>query len=303
MKKVIVSGAAGFLGKALCDKLNSRGINVIALVRTMSENALELKKSCRVIVCDSADYLSLPELIEDRDIDAFYYFAWNGSAGELRADANVQLDNIRAVCDAIKACKAMDCDTFIFASSIMEYEIMAAMETEATPSINTLYSSAKLAADYFARTLAGSLNISFIKAVISNIYGPGEKSARLINTSIRKMLNGEHCSFSEGKQLYDFIYIDDAVEAFYLLGVKGVNNRAYYIGSMEVQPLRNYLLRLRDTIDPNIEIGLGELPFNGVSLTYKEFDIFAIQKDTDFSPSVSFEEGIRRTRDYIISNT
>lgn len=52
---------------------------------------------------------------------------------------------------------------------------------------------------------------------------------------------------------------------------------------------------LRDCVDPNIQIGLGEIPFNGVSLTYKEFDINAVKNDTGFVPEVSFKEGINNT--------
>ena len=48
-----------------------------------------------------------------------------------------------------------------------------------------------------------------------------------------------------------------------------------------------------------MEIGLGELPFSGVSLTYREFDIHAVEKDTGFVPEVSFEEGIRKTAAWI----
>ena len=52
---------------------------------------------------------------------------------------------------------------------------------------------------------------------------------------------------------------------------------------------------MRDCVDPEIEIGLGELPFNGVSLTYEEFDIYAVKNDTGFTPKVSFEDGIKNT--------
>lgn len=146
----------------------------------------------------------MSKYIEDRDIDALYHLAWVGSAGALRGDSDVQIRNIQYTCDTIKACLEINCKRFIFASSIMEYEIQATMETDAMPSINTLYSSAKVAADYMARTLSGSYGIDYIRAVISNIYGPGETSPRLVNTSLRKMLNNEHCAFSAGNQLYEF---------------------------------------------------------------------------------------------------
>ena len=297
MKKAIVTGANGFVGTAVCKELADQGIEVIAIVRHPDEviSEIEKNKGIRIVYADLSNFRNLADLIPDRDIDVLYHFAWVGSAGPLRGDADVQMRNVQYTCDTVKACADMGCKRFVFASSIMEYEIEATMATDATPGINTLYCSAKVAADYMARTIAGSLGVDYIRAVISNIYGPGELSPRLVNTSIRKMLRGEHCAFSAGEQLYDFIYISDAAKTFFAIGEKGKNNRTYYIGSQEPKPLKEFLLTLRDCVDPEIEIGLGEIPFNGVSLTYKEFDINAVKDDTGFVPEVSFKEGINNT--------
>ena len=301
MKKAIVTGANGFVGTAVCRELAGRGVQVIAVVRHPEEviRGIESVPGIRIVYADLSDFRHLAEVIPDRDIDALYHFAWVGSAGPLRGDADVQMRNVQYTCDTVKACAEMGCGRFVFASSIMEYEIEATMATDATPGINTLYCSAKVAADYMARTLAGSLGVDYIRAVISNIYGPGEMSPRLVNTSIRKMLRGEHCAFSAGEQMYDFIYITDAAKTFAAIGEKGIRNRTYYIGSPEPKPLKEFLLAMRDCVDPGVEIGLGELPFSGVSLTYREFDIHAVKMDTGFVPEVSFEEGIRRTAAWI----
>ena len=56
---------------------------------------------------------------------------------------------------------------------------------------------------------------------------------------------------------------------------------------------------MRDQVDPKIGIGLGELPFNGVSLSYNEFDVEAVKKDTRFEPVVSFAEGIQKTIEWL----
>ena len=72
-------------------------------------------------------------------------------------------------------------------------------------------------------------------------------------------------------------------------------NRTYYIGSQNPKPLKEFLCEMRDVVDPNIKLGLGEIPFQGVSLTYKEFDVNAVRRDTGFVPEVTFEEGIRNT--------
>ena len=297
MKKALVTGANGFVGSAVCKELSSQGVQVIAIVKDKDEKIENIKDipRLRILYCDLSNFMNLPGLIPDRDIDVIYHFAWVGSAGLLRGNVEAQISNVKYSCDAVKVCAKLGCKRFVFASSIMEYEVCKIMETEETPNINTLYSSAKIAADYMARTIAGSLGIDYIRAVISNIYGPGELSPRLINSSLRKMLGGEHCAFSAGDQMYDFIYITDAAKTFVAIGVDGKANRTYYVGSQEPRPLKDFLLEMKNCVNPDIQIGLGELSFGGVSLTYREFDINAVKTDTGFIPEVSFSEGINDT--------
>lgn len=304
MQKVIVTGANGFIGTALCRELSNQGINVIAIIRNEQEDISKIENipNISVVYCDLSDFGKLDKYILDRDIDVMYHLAWVGSAGSLRGDSDVQMNNIKYTCDTVKACAKIGCKRFVFASSIMEYEIEALMATDRTPGINTLYSSAKVAADYMARTVAGKYEIDYIRAVISNIYGPGETSPRLINTSLRKLLNNEHCAFSAGEQIYDFIYIDDAAKTFVSIGKSGKRNKTYYIGSQNPKPLKNFLLEMKNEVDPNIQIGLGEIPFDGISLTYKEFDVDAVKNDTGFVPQVTFSEGIKNTISWIKEN-
>lgn len=304
MKKALITGANGFVGSALCKELSDRGTQVIAVVRNDKSDIGDIKKlsNLRIIYCRLEEISRLSQVVEDRDIDVMFHFAWEGTSGPLRGDDAIQLSNIRYTCDAVRACAEIRCPRFVFASSIMEYEIQAMMETDSLPNINTLYSSAKLSADYFARTIAGKFGVEYLRAVISNAYGPLEKSARFVNTTIRKLLKNEHCSFSTGEQMYDFIYITDAAKSFVAIGEKGVSNRTYYIGSQNPRPLKKFIIELRDQIDPNIELGLGELQFNGISLGYDEFDINAIKADTGFEPEVTFAEGIRKTVEWIREN-
>ena len=301
MKKAIVTGANGFVGAAVCEELTQQDFEVIAIVRHPEEDVSKLvnNQKIHIVYCDLSNFKSLSGIIKDRDIDVLYHFAWVGSAGPLRGDSDVQINNVKYTCDTVKACAAIGCKRFVFASSIMEYEINKVMETEASPGIYSLYSSAKVVANYMARTISGSLGIEYIRAVISNIYGPGEMSPRLINTSLRKMLDGEHCAFSAGNQLYDFIYILDAAKAFVSIGEKGKANKTYYIGSLNPKPLKEFLIEMRDTVDPKISIGIGELPFNGVSLSYDEFDINAVADDTGFVPQIKFTDGIRDTVNWL----
>lgn len=301
MKKALVTGANGFVGSALVKELTANGTEVIAVIRNENSDTSRLKgiSGLNIVYADMSEYKNLGDIVTDRDIDVFYHFAWNGSAGSLRGDYAVQLSNVQYTCDSLKVCEQMGIKKYVFASSIMEYEAENVIRNGISPGINSLYSIAKLTAGHMLKAIAGVSGTEYFRGIISNIYGPGETSPRLVNSSIRKMLKGEHCAFTAGDQLYDFIYITDAARAFMEIGRRGIPGRSYYIGSLSPKPLKEFLCTLRDIIDPSIEIGLGEIPFNGAALTYNEFDIHALRRDTGFVPLVSFEEGIRNTIEWI----
>ena len=298
MKKAIVTGANGFVGRTLCEHLLQKGISVVALVR---DNHTDLKDldGLKFVCCDMLDYKDLPEILNDRNADVLYHMAWMGSAGNLRGDYKVQLDNVKSSCALVEACSKMNCNRIVFPASIMEYELEKVFQTEKEVGINSLYSCAKLSADYMIRVLAGAHNIDYIRTVISNIYGPGEYSPRLINSTIRKILKKEYCKFSSGEQLYDFIYIDDAVEALIRLAENGVCNKTYYVGSGKPRPLKEFILELGSIVDSEVQLGIGELPFDGVSLNYDEFDMNAVENDTGFISRTSFTTGIKNTLEWI----
>ncbi len=301
MKKAIVTGANGFIGSWLIKELVKNKIEVYAIVKNENSNIDNLKKlsNINIIYCDLCDINILPELIDDRNFDVFYHMAWVGSSGIFRGDYNIQLDYVRYSCEAIEVASKLNCKKFIFASSLMEYEAHELMKTQKCPSKGYIYNAGKIAANYMCRTLANELKIEYISAIISNAYGPYENSPRLINTTIRKILNGEETQFTSGEQLYDFIYVKDVAKAFYMLGLYGKNNKSYYIGNEKQRKLKEFLLEINNIIGSKNELGLGKIPFNGISLTFNEFDRFMLNKDTGFKPKYTFEKGIRETIDWI----
>ncbi|MEY8233922.1 NAD(P)-dependent oxidoreductase [Oscillospiraceae bacterium 50-16] len=301
MKKAIVTGANGFVGSAVVRELSGNGVQVWAVVRNESSNIMPIMNlpNVQIVYCELSEMEQLAQKIPERRFDVFYHFAWAGSAGLQRGDYKLQLANARSTCDAVQACHELNAEKFIFAASIMEYECIEMMKTEHVPGMGMMYNSGKVAADFMAKTLAASLGIVYISAIISNIYGPGEHSPRLINTTIRKLLQTEHTAFTPADQQYDFIYIDDAAKAFAVLGKKQVTRTHYYVGNTQTRPLKEFLFLLRNCVDPFAELGIGELPFQGVPLDYSQLDLKALNRDTGFCPAVTFQEGIQRTKEWI----
>lgn len=302
MKKAIVTGANGFVGSWLVKELLSRNVDVIAVVRNYDSMLKLTMKFCdvRCVICPLEEISLLPNIISDEDIDVFYHLAWSGTSGNDRAEVNLQLKNVQATCNAVNSAFKIGCKKFVNAGSIMEYEVMQYIPKDnITPGLGNIYSTAKLTADFFAKTIAANLKVPYINAIVSNIYGEGEKSARFINSTIRKFLNNEEAAFTHGEQLYDFIYASDAAKAFYIIGEKGVPFASYYIGNPKPYPLKDFIIKIRNIVNPSIELNFGRIPFQGALLKYDEFNIQSIYDNLKFKPEVTFEQGIKKTTEWI----
>lgn len=300
--RVLVTGASGFIGRALCQLFSRYGIDVVAVVREGSHHEdLSECSNIDIVHCDLCHYQNLSQQINSH-IDVFFHLAWDGSSGSFLEDYCRQISNIESTCNAVEAASELNAKRFVFSGSIISYEVLCSAQYGDRMAGNSIYGSAKMCASSMARTLCSKQGIEYNESIISNVYGPGEISPRLINSTIRKLLEGIHCSFTAGEQQYDFIYIDDAARALASIGLKGCPNASYYLGSGKIMRLKEYLLVLRDIVNPTAELGLGEIPSKEHYLSYEELDLFSLSRDTGFSPRVSFEEGIRATMNWIIEN-
>lgn len=197
MKKAIVTGSNGFIGSNVCKRLCADGIKVFAVVKDENENIDKIKNlsGIEIVYCELDEIETLADMISDRDIDVFYHFAWVGSAGSLRCDENVQLQNALWTARALRTADKMQCKKFVNAGSIMEKETYTAVYTqESKPGLPYIYGAGKLIARAICKPIANSLSIDLCWAVITNAYGVGELSPRFVNSTIRKSLQMSRCS-------------------------------------------------------------------------------------------------------------
>ena len=213
MKNVIVSGANGFIGKTLVNALLERNYKVVALDIRFDDVLVANPNVTCINVLDKAAE-ALKDEIPVSEYDCFFHLAWAATSGPGRADYVLQLNNVKTTCDYIKLCAEVGCKRVVYASSINEMETYEYLQSDdIEPSGGYIYGTGKLAAHLMGETVAKMNNVEFIPVIITNIYGVGERSARMIYTSIVKLINKEHCSFTEGYQTYDFIYITDAINS------------------------------------------------------------------------------------------
>lgn len=305
MKKALVTGANGFVGSALVRELLANGIEVVGI--DIADNNLRFTNGLKFVKLDLADSDKLPEEIVDRDIDVFYHLAWAGVSGELRSSIQVQLNNVKNTIDCLHASKKISAKRFVGVGSIMENEALAVTNNQGyipgAVYINGsgIYGSCKYTAHALAITTAADIGADLVWAKITNTYGAGEHSKRFINTTLKKILNGEPLKFTSGVQNYDFVYIDDAARALRLIGENGKTFYSYLVGSGEPKPLKEYILEIKEVLAPDREFEFGNIPFTGANLPLEEYDVSITEKDVGFKAKIPFSVGIKRTMDWLKS--
>lgn len=308
MKRVIITGPTGAIGMALIEYLSDRDIQVIAVVRGDSKRKNQIEESGTVIKveCALAEMCQLPHKVqtaiekknwnENTPIDVFYHFAWDGTFGDSRNDMFLQNRNVAYALDAVSAASKLGCGTFIGAGSQAEYgRYEGKLNAEVAAFPENGYGIAKLCAGQMTRILCKQMEMRHIWTRILSVYGPYDGCNTMIMSMIRKMMEGKSASCTKGEQMWDYLYSKDAAKMMYLLGEKGVDGKTYCLGSGIAKPLKEYIETIRNTVNPQAEVGYGDVAYSPKQVMYLCADIEELIEDTGYTSEYSFESGIKET--------
>ena len=298
LKKIIITGPTGAIGHALLDECIANNIEAYAICRPDSPRSGSLPKH-ELIHLVKADLSNLASAEKElpKDCDAFYHFGWAGTFGEVRNNMYVQNKNVQYTLDAVELAKTCGCKTFIGAGSQAEYGRFDGKLRADTPTFpENGYGMAKLCAGQMSRVQAQKYGMKHIWTRILSVYGPYDGEETMVMATILKLLNREKPSFTKGEQLWDYLYSKDAGAIMLALaGEKSVDGKIYCLGSGTARTLRHYIEEIRNCIDPNMALGIGEIPYSPKQVMYLCADNSNILYDLGYEFRYSFQDGIKET--------
>ena len=296
MRCAIVTGATGMIGLNLTKLLLSRGYFVYAVAHPASNNRSRLSDMPRLQIIDLAlaDYHSLPQYIPE-GADAFYHFAWEGTRGADRENVQVQQSNCRCTLDAIRAAARMGCRVFVGAGTQAEYGLTQGIVTEEHAECpETEYGRGKLQASREGRTVAQQEGIRLIWARLFSVYGALDVETMLVRYCIEKMQKNEPIDLTEGTQLWDFLYVEDAVRALAALGeAKGLNG-VFNIAYGKALPLREYVLMIQKALMSQSVLNFGAINHPTGKLVSIQPSPEKLKAATGWQPRTDFPTGVQK---------
>lgn len=292
MGKVIVTGANGFIGSSLIKVLVNNGVVVVAVDLSFAGN--RLPESANIIKIESSVDASLIDKIPDDEYDAFYHLAWRGVNGADKADPRVQLDNIRMAVDCADFCKQKGVKKLLCAGTVAENAVFSLSHLGKT-SGGMMYGVAKHSCRLIVEDYCKNIGQPFVWMQFSNIYGVGNKTGNLVSYTLGELLAGNEATFGPALQPYDFIYVDDLIEAVYRLGKNDTKESFYYIGSGIPRLLKDYLLRIGELAGCVDKVGVGIRPDDGIKYSMEMFDNSKLVAAIGDYVNMPFDDGIKQT--------
>ena len=293
MNNVIVTGATGCVGSAVVSRALAQGIRTTCIVHPGSKRLSNLPRDekIKIVECNLSDYKDFQ--IEGQH-DAFIHLSWEKTFGASRDDAEVQIRNIQYTLDAVHLAHRCGCKIFIGAGSQAEYGVQS---VDLTPELavkpESGYGIAKYAAGKLSAMLCKSLGIRQNWVRILSVYGPNDGENTLISYVIRELKAGRSPELTKCEQLWDYLYADDAGDAILAIAEKGLDGKAYPLGSGNGRKLSEYIEDIRRNINHKVEVKYGAKDYYPHQPMHLVADLKELTADTGWKPSYSFDKGIK----------
>ena len=129
---------------------------------------------------------------------------------------------------------------------------------------------------------------------ILSVYGPNDGENTLINYVIRELKAGRSPELTKCEQLWDYLYADDAGDAILAIAEKGIDGKAYPLGSGKGRKLSEYIEDIRKSINTDVKVNYGAKDYYPHQPMHLVADLKELTTDTGWKPACTFLSGIAK---------
>jgi UDP-glucose 4-epimerase len=295
----LVTGAAGFLGSALANRLAHEGHQVRGLDDLSAGDPQRLDADVLFTRGDVADRPKLWSLLQD--IDCVYHLAARVSVPEsILYPREYNAVNVGGTVSVMEAMRDVGVKRVVLISSGAVYgdQPEQPMREDAVPNPRSPYAVSKLAAEYYVRTIGSLWGIETVALRVFNAYGPGQPIPAAHPPVVPHFLRqaargGTLVIHGRGDQTRDFVYLDDVVEAMVAAAtVPTIDRRVINVGSGVPTSIRALAQKVLEVVGSKAEWLYKESQEAGTDSMCA--DVTLASQKLGFSPRVKLEEGLAR---------
>jgi UDP-glucose 4-epimerase len=301
--KYLITGAAGFLGSALANRLVREGNTVRGIDDLSAGNPGALSREVYLERGDVNDRPKLWTLLQD--VDCVYHLAARVVVPEsVLYPREYNHVNVGGTVTLMEAMRDVGIRRVVFISSGAVYgnQVNQPVNESAIPDPRSPYAVSKLASEYYIRTIGSLWGIETVCLRVFNAYGPGQSlspvNAPVIPNFLRQaMLNGTLVMHGDGSATRDYIYIDDVVNAMVRSATAAnVDKAIINVGSGKETAIRDVSQMAIQVTGGSPQILANNRSDGGPDRMCA--DIGVAKEKLNFQPTISLEVGLRLTLEH-----
>jgi nucleoside-diphosphate-sugar epimerase len=302
--KALVTGAAGFIGSTLSERLLADGAEVTGIdsftdyyPRPIKERNLAGPRAHRKFqfIESRLQDADLPALLRDRT-HVFHLAAQAGVRKSWGRDFAVYtINNIEATQALLEACANVKLERLVYASSSSVYgdHVPLPMREDALPQPVSPYGVSKLAAEQLCYLYFSNYGVPATSLRYFTVYGPRQRPDMAFHRFLQATQRGEQIRlFGDGNQTRDFTFVADAVSATVAAGHRGVPGRVYNIGGGSRVSMNEVIETIGRVTGRRAPVTVDPVQKGDMRHTYADTSL--AHADLGFAPTVSLEEGLAK---------
>ena len=305
--RVLVTGAAGFIGSHTCDRLLAAGSAVLGLDnlnnfydparKTRNLASARGRPGFEFVHGDILDAALLDRVFTDfRPERVVHLAAWAGVRPSIEQPRLYQKVNVEGTTNLLEACRAHGVDRFVFASSSSVYGDRTAVPFRETDNVDhpiSPYAATKKAGELLCYTWHHLFGLHAHCLRFFTVYGPRQRPEMAIHKFTRLMAAGEPLTlFGDGSTSRDYTYVDDIVDGVVASVERVEGYRVYNLGESKTTTLGELVGHLSDAL--GVEPRLEHLPIQPGDVTRTFADVSRARAELGYDPQVGIAEGVRR---------